>query len=134
MIQKSRINAWHEEPGHFMTNRMRNLGHQPKDVIVLWIYMNGSEVDGVDIRNKVMSIDKTVFVEDKFMVAQRYVNNMLGILLEQCIQHGQSKLNIASMHVRQVENTSHVSQQYCNNDWVDNADERKLTSIGWFIF
>lgn len=39
-----------------MTNRMRNLGPQPKDVNVLWIYMNGSDEDDADIRNNDVNV------------------------------------------------------------------------------
>jgi hypothetical protein len=88
------INASHEEPGQFMTNRMRNLGLGPKDVNVLWIYMNIFDEEGGDIRNKVMIVDKTEAVEEKFMVAKKYVDDMSDKMLE----HVQFELDIAGIH------------------------------------
>jgi len=38
------------------------------------------------------------------------------------------------MHMNQVENPSHVSQQCCVKDWVDVVDGGKLTPIEWFSF
>ena len=60
---------------------MRNVGDGSKDTHVLWIYINMFDEDGAIIRNKVMSIGKTVVVEEKFVIAQKYVDNMLGKML-----------------------------------------------------
>ena len=43
-----------------------------------------------------------------------------------------SKLNVATMHVRQVKNNSHGSQQCCNEDRVYIANGGNPTSIGGF--
>ena len=49
------------------TSRIRNLSSRHKDVNVLWIYINRTDEDGTNIGNKVMIVDKTVVVEEKFV-------------------------------------------------------------------
>jgi len=115
-------------------DRKKISGLGPKDIIVLWIYMDKCVEEGVDIRNKVMIVVNTQDAEERHVVAQKYVDNMQSNMLEQCIQHEQSNLNTTSMHMEQVKNTSHVSQQGHDEDWVDTTDGRKPTSIEWFSF
>lgn len=55
------------------------------------------------------------------MVAQKYVDNMLGKMLEQCIQHVLSELDIVDVQARQVVDTSLISQRY--EDWIDSAND-----------
>lgn len=45
-----------------------------------------------------------------------------------------SELNIAGVQVRQVEGTSLISQKYCDEVWIDSANDRKHTSIRCFSF
>jgi len=91
---------------------------------VLWTYMNIYVQEGTDIKNKEMIVNKTEGVEENFMVAQNYVDVMSSNMLELL----KSQLNIVGLH----ENTSHGSQQCCDEDWIDIANEGNPTSIRWF--
>jgi hypothetical protein len=98
---------------------MRNMGSQPKNTNVLWVYTNLT--NETEIRYQGTTVKKTMTVGEIIMNLQVY--NMSRNMLE-LVKYQLSVTNLQ-------ENTSQGSQPYCDMKLETFADGGDLTSIRW---